>query len=127
MSATEREEALQIGRQVYADHGDAEALKRLGWKFSKARKGSVAMRLGLSNSAGIVVFPGAGPATISATGFGAPQVSGAITFELSSYYAPEFWRMDRYVRWHEQQLDVARRGTVELGPVQAFEQPQGNL
>lgn len=40
---------------------------------------------------------------------GGPQV------DMSQYYTPELWRIGRYVDWQDAQLELARRGQVEIG------------
>ncbi len=39
--------------------------------------------------------------------------------DLAHYYAPEFWRPQQYLSWQSAQLELARRGQVVVGEVEA--------
>lgn len=124
LDTDERERALQLGVSLYETHGDDVALVRMQGVLKRGLSGSVAARPGMGGGRGSVILPGKGGRVEVATGVpgAAPFVSGGVQMEFGAYYAREFWRLDRYVAWHHQHLDLARRGMVEVGPLRSGEE-----
>lgn len=116
----ERARALELGSTLYQSNGDQVALPRMGMKLKQGLYGSLAARKGLGVGRGSVILPANGSrVTIrSGTPGSGPLVSGGLQLEFGAYFGREFWRLDRYVAWQEAQLELARRGMVEVGPLQ---------
>lgn len=119
LDAAERVRALELGATLYANHGDEVALPRMQDKLRKGLAGSLAARPGMGGGRGSVILPGNGGSVGVTAGMpgAAPFVAGGVQMEFGAYYAREFWRLDQYVAWHDQHLDLARRGMVEVGPL----------
>lgn len=116
LNEQEREAALTIGAQLYADYGDDVALPRLETRIARERD-PTGSRTGFSGS-GQVVMPEKGGtfATLSIVGL-RPQLFGGVQVPLYAYYAPQLWRFDQYVKWQADELELARRGVVRVGAV----------
>lgn len=126
LDQTERGLVRLIGEPIYAEYGDESALPRLGIKFRRGLYGSVLRKGGSLAARGTVLVPNGGPITLRANGAGGTFVTGGIQMEFADYYDDAFWRVDSYVRWHEEQLDLARRGTVEVGQITEPERHSGH-
>jgi TPR repeat protein len=124
LDAAERMRALQLGKTLYATHGDEVALQRMQGKLKRGLFGSLAAKPGMGGGRGSVILPGNGSSVSVTAGVpgAAAFVAGGVQMEFGAYYAREFWRLDQYVSWHEQHLDLARRGMVEVGPLQPVDE-----
>lgn len=123
LSATERVRALELGASLYETYGDQVALARMQGKLKNGLSGSLAAKPGMGGGRGVVILPGMA-SSVRVTGGvagAAPIVTGGEQLEFGTYYAREFWRLDRYIAWHEGHLDLARRSMVEVGPLQPVE------
>ncbi len=127
LGAAERVRALELGVSLYDAYGDQVALARMQGKLKRGLYGSLAARPGMGGGRGMVILPGSGGSVGVAAGVpgAAPFVTGGVQMEFGAYYAREFWRLDQYVAWHAEHLDLARRGIVEVGPVKSVEDPTG--
>jgi hypothetical protein len=116
LDAQEREAALAIGADVYAEFGDDIALPRLQSRLIQERD-STGSRLGFAGN-GTVTLRGesAGLLSLSWTGL-MPQLLGGNQMSLTDYYSPQLWRFDNYMNWHADALEMARRGVVRIGAV----------
>jgi hypothetical protein len=116
LDAQEREAALAIGADVYAEFGDDIALPRLQSRLIRERD-STGSRLGFAGN-GTVTLRGesAGLLSLSWTGL-MPQLLGGNQMSLTEYYSPQLWRFDNYMNWHADALEMARRGVVRVGAV----------
>jgi hypothetical protein len=123
LDATERVRALEVGTTLYETYGDQVALARMQGKLNKGLSGSLAARPGMGGGRGTVILPGKASSVsiIGGVPGAAPMVSGGEQIEFGTYYAREFWRLDRYIAWHDGHLDLARRSMVEVGPVEPLE------
>lgn len=127
LDATERARALELGATLYETYGDQVALARMQGKLKEGLSGSLAARPGLGGGRGVVILPGAA-SSVRVTGGvagAAPIVTGGEQIEFGIYYAREFWRLDRYIAWHEGHLDLARRSMVEVGPLEPADDAAG--
>ncbi|MBK9654998.1 MAG: SEL1-like repeat protein [Rhodanobacteraceae bacterium] len=116
LNAEERDEALAIGAQLYADYGDDVALPRLDKRISSERE-PTGSRAGFSGS-GQVVMPEKGGSFLTLSIVGVrPALFGGVQVPLYAYYAPQLWRIDQYVKWQADELEIARRGVVRVGAV----------
>jgi hypothetical protein len=116
LDAAEREAALAIGADVYAEFGDDRTLPRLQSKLARER-GTTGSRLGFAGN-GYVTLPGSAATflTLSWTSL-MPQLLGGNQMPLSTYYSPQLWRFEKYLDWHADELELARRGVVRIGAV----------
>jgi hypothetical protein len=116
LDAQEREAALAIGADVYAEFGDDKALPRLQSRLWRER-GTTGSRLGFAGN-GYVTMPGSAATflTLSWTSL-MPQLMGGNQMPLYSYYSPQLWRFEKYLDWHADGLEMARRGVVRIGAV----------
>lgn len=112
----EREAALAVGHELYAEFGDDVALPRLQARLNRDRD-TTGSRLGYAQN-GTVTLRGesAGLLSLSWTGL-MPQLLGGNSMSLYDYYSPQLWRFEKYVDWHNDQLEIARRGVVRVGKV----------
>lgn len=116
LDAQEREAALAVGREIYAEFGDDVALPRLQSKLLRER-GTTGSRLGFAGN-GYVTMPGSAATflTLSWTSL-MPQLMGGNQMALYAYYSPQLWRFEKYMDWHADELEMARRGVVRIGAV----------
>lgn len=103
LSGDERRQALVLGEQLYREYGDAVAKPRLAKILNRARRGITGSRTG---------FRGPLEITIRMPGGGYYRLNG------EEYYADEFWKPDDYFEWKNEVWKAARRGTVEIGPLE---------
>lgn len=98
----ERERALAVGKQVYAQFGDDVAKPRLEKLINRGRKQTAGSRTGYRGALTIMV-PGAG---------------GWITMSGEEYYADEFWQPELYFKWQDKLWKDYQRGRVEVGALE---------
>ena len=123
----ERERALELGSTLYQSNGDQVALPRMGIKLKQGLYGSLAAKRGAGLGRGSVILPVNGSRVViraGAPGAG-PMASGGLQMEFGAYFGREFWRLDQYVTWHEKQLELTRRGMVEVGPLRPADDAAG--
>lgn len=124
MSTAEQEKAKGIGSELYAAYGDAAGVKRLSFKLKSGIAGSVVRRMGYT-SRGKVIVPGAHTRVqLYGGGYRPLQAVGGAVVDFDDFYNPDFWRVDQYVNWHAKQLELARRGFVEVGEPKAVDGPE---
>lgn len=104
LSADEREAAVKIGEQLYAEYGDKVAKPRTERKMRMARRQATGSRTG-----GFI-----GNLTITFNTLGGP-----VTVDGSQYYHPDYWEPERYWTWQEKGWKNPPRGVVEVGPLSA--------
>lgn len=116
LDVQERAAALAVGGEIYAEYGDEIALPRLQSKLLRER-GTTGSRLGFAGN-GSVTMPGSSATflTLSWTSL-MPQLMGGNQMPLTAYYSPQLWRFDKYMVWHADALEMARRGVVRIGAV----------
>lgn len=102
LSDAERERAVEIGKELYAEYGDVVAKPRVERKLRVARRQATGSRTGQPiGNLTIVVNTLAGPMTIDG----------------SSYYDPDYWEPERYWAWQEKGWKNPPRGMVDVGPL----------
>lgn len=109
LSPEERERALAVGQQVYAEYGDDVAKPRLERKINQGRRHTTGSRTGFKGAL-TVLLPGNGD---------------WITLDAEQYYSDKFWQPERYFEWQDQIWREPYRGKVEVGAVSEMtpEQP----
>ncbi len=110
LGPTERAEALEVGREIYAEYGDVVALKRLDGALVTAwRKGVLGSRTGFVGTGGTLLMPGN-------SGFAALQSN---PYELMKQYEDGLWRAQDYARLKDiEWLGMDRYGRVTVGDLQ---------
>jgi hypothetical protein len=102
LSEAEREKAMEIGKDLYAEYGDDVAKPRVERKMRFARRAGTGGRTGGAiGNLTIVVNTMAGPMTIDG----------------STYYDPDYWEPERYWAWQEKGWKNPPRGMVDVGPL----------
>jgi hypothetical protein len=104
MTGEERAAALELGKEIYAEYGDAVAKPRL----------EGAMRRGKNRSTGSRTGSGAGSLVIQIPGPG-----GMTTIDGSQYYAERFWSPEQYWAWQDTDWRALPRGRVDIGPLES--------
>ena len=98
----ERERALKVGKEIYAEFGDDVAKPRLEKRINQGRRQTTGSRTGFKGALTIMV-PGAG---------------GWITMDANEYYKEEFWQPELYFKWQDQLWKDYQRGRVEVGALE---------
>lgn len=105
LTASERTEALQRGRAIYAEYGDRVAKPRLDRTLERARREITGSRTGFTGRLEIV--PESGP--LAGTG---------LTLRGDQYYANEYWKPELYWQLQDRIWRAPPRGRVEVGAPQ---------
>lgn len=105
MTSEERDRALEVGKQVYAEYGDAVAKPRVERKLREGRSKITGSRAGFVGALTIQI-PGPG---------------GWMTVDGSTYYADHYWRANDYFEWQDRTWKNPPTGTVDVGPLQSMQ------
>jgi uncharacterized protein len=103
MTATEREQALVLGKDVYATYGDEVAKPRLASALRRAKSQTTGSRTGFVGSMTITINTPSGPQTIDG----------------SEYYQDKFWKPEEYAKWQDGPWKKPPTGRVDIGPLQS--------
>lgn len=101
LSEEERERALQIGKEVYAEFGDDVAKPRLERMLNKGRRVTTGSRTGFKGAL-TIMLPGNG---------------GWISLDAEQYYDKKFWQPELYFEWQDQIWREPYKGRVEVGEI----------
>lgn len=107
LDAKERERALEVGKEVYAEYGDDVAQPRLEKKLLAEKRRTTGSRLGHVGALRIEI----------------PTLAGTMTVDGTSYYHPDYWEPERYWAWQEKGWKEPPRGTVDVGPLSTGSAP----
>lgn len=126
LSPDERQRAIEQGRQVYAEYGNAQGLKRLDNALHREVARATGSRTGFGGNNVTVLLRGGAGSPLQRDD-GAPVVLGGTPVRGTDYYAPELWSAAPYARLKDQvwKLSVAEMGTVDVGPLQSLPAPAG--
>lgn len=97
----ERERALSVGKDIYAEYGDDVAKPRLERKIDQGRRQTTGSRTGFKGAL-TVLLPGNG---------------NWIRLDGEQFYNDKFWQPERYFEWQDQLWREPYRGRVEVGAV----------
>lgn len=106
LDPAERERALDLGRQIYADFGDEVAQPRLDVLLKRGRWAMTGSRVGFKGALEINV-PGPGGQWV--------RISG------EEYYDDKLWKTEQYFAWQDRTWGGAPVGTVTVGDIGADE------
>ena len=106
LDATQRLNAIERGQPLLAEYGDGVAKMRMA-KVLRKNRGVTGSRVGFVGNLQIIPFTG-------------PFAGTGLTIRADEYYAPKFWRADKYFEWQDEVWDApgARKGRVEVGGVE---------
>lgn len=102
LSEAERERAMEIGKDLYAEYGDVAAKPRVERKMRVARRAGTGGRTGGAIGNLQIVIN---------------TMSGPMTIDGSTYYDPDYWQPERYWAWQEKGWKNPPRGMVDVGPL----------
>lgn len=102
MSATEREQALIVGKAIYAEYGDTVAKPRLEHQMRIARTSSVGSRTGFVGNSRVII-PG--------------QFGDETVLDGSQFYQDKFWKPEAYWAWQAKDWKEFPKGRVEVAPL----------
>jgi len=109
MSADERKQAIDVGKTLYAEFGDAVAKPRKAQVLRRERGNVTGSRTGFAGNVSIEI----------------PSAGGSIRISGAEFYNPMYWDVDKYWAWQESVWKEARPGLVEVGPVSTPTPPSG--
>ncbi|MFO1494310.1 MAG: hypothetical protein U1F26_06575 [Lysobacterales bacterium] len=99
LSEREREQALKVGADIYAEFGDDVAKPRLEKVIDRGRRQATGSRTGFRGAL-TVLIPGNGD---------------WISIDAEQYYNDRYWQPDQYFQWQDQIWRDTERGRVEVG------------
>lgn len=108
LDAAQRERALALGEDLYAEYGDDVARPRLEAEMRRTLREGTGSRLGKP----------VGAVTISMQ-----TPAGPITVDGSQFYHPDYWEPERYRAWQDRDWIGPPKGVVEIGPLQSGSTP----
>jgi tetratricopeptide (TPR) repeat protein len=101
MTPDEQARAVEVGKDLYAEYGDAVAKPRLERKMRFARRASAGSRTGFVGNMQITVT----------------TLHGEVTIDGSHYYHPDYWEPALYWAWQEKGWKEPPKGRVDVGPL----------
>ncbi len=123
MSESERQGALEVGRQVYAEYNDKEGLHRLGLFLSRAPAHITGSHAGWKGGNGGSFF-----ASTSSYGPHAPGLQGLLNntggfyIDNEKLYGPDLWNPKQYAQLNDMQWNL-KSGHVEVGDLEIVRDP----
>ncbi len=111
LDAAQRQQAIEVGKAVYAEFSDAVAKPRFAAALERGRSHTTGSRTGFVGNLQIMV-PGPG--------------GEWITIPANRYYAPRFWQDKDYWAWQDQVWKAPLHGNVLIGPLQAVHKVDPN-
>ncbi|MBS7457102.1 tetratricopeptide repeat protein [Coralloluteibacterium stylophorae] len=110
LDEAERERALAVGEDIYADYGDAVAKPRLERVLARARRTVTGTRTGFVGTLQVqVVGPGGTP----------------IVIDGARFYDPQYWEPERYWAWQDDVWQAPPKGRVTVGELERIAGPDG--
>jgi hypothetical protein len=104
LDEAQRAQALERGKAVFAEFGDAVAKPRLETQLRRARNSSVGSRIGGVGRSVTITIAGPG---------------GSTTIDGSQYYRDKFWEPEQYWSWQDSDWRELPRGRVDIGPLES--------
>ncbi|KAF1710221.1 Sel1 repeat protein HcpA [Pseudoxanthomonas sacheonensis] len=111
ISETEQRDAIERGQPLLAEYGDDVAKPRMA-KILRKERAVTGSRVGFVGNLEIIPFTG-------------PNAGSGMTIRADEYYAPKYWRADKYFEWQDQVWDApaARKGRVNVGDIEQADKP----
>lgn len=107
LTELEREQAIQLGQDIYARYGDSAAQPRIATALRRERKNVTGSRTGFSNSLKILI----------------PTPGGGELIDSSKFYDDRYWDPAKYQQWHDSIWMKPRVATVNVGAASTVPQP----
>jgi hypothetical protein len=101
-----RQAAIERGQSLLVEYGDDVAKPRMA-KVLRKERSATGSRVGFVGNLEIIPFTG-------------PNGGNGMSIRADEYYAPKYWKADKYFEWQDQVWDApnARKGRVEVGDVE---------
>lgn len=106
LDATQQSEAIERGQPLLAEYGDDAAKPRMA-KILRKQRAVTGSRVGFVGNLQIIPFTG-------------PDAGKGMSIRGDEYYAPKYWRADKYFEWQDEMWEAppARKGKVEVGELE---------
>ncbi len=101
LSESDRQRAIEIGKEVYAEYGDDVAKPRLASKIRQGRLAATGSRTG--GSANVRSYQRIGDG------------DDYVVFDGSQFYSEQFWQPEAYFAWQDKVWKNINRGQVTVG------------
>lgn len=105
LNEAQRREAIERGQPLLAAYGDDVAKPRMA-KILRKQRVTTGSRVGFIGNLQIIPFTG-------------PNAGTGMTIRGDEYYAPKYWRAERYFEWQDEMWEAPpRKGKVEVGELE---------
>lgn len=106
LNETERRDAIVRGQPLLIEYGDDVAKVRMA-KVLRKQRSVTGSRVGFVGNLEIIPLTG-------------PNADNGMTIRADEYYAPKYWRADKYFEWQDEMWKAppARSGKVEVGELE---------
>lgn len=111
LTAAERERAVEVGQEIYAEYEDAVAQPRLEIHLRRGRRGMTGSRVGTVGNLIVELPPGPDGLPL--------QVLG------SQYYDRRYWEPKEYWAWQAEVWGAPLRGRVDVLPLRSVDSTDG--
>ena len=111
LTVQEQQASIERGQSLLAEYGDTVAKPRMA-KILRKQRSMTGSRVGFVGNLEIIPFTG-------------PNAGSGMSIRADEYYAPKYWRADKYFEWQDEIWDApaARKGRVEVGGVEQAGKP----
>lgn len=103
LSESERKQAIEIGKELYATYGDDAAKIRTEMAMKRAQRKVAGSRTGFVGNVRITI----------------PTPGGEQTIDGTTYFDKSYWEPEHYWAWQEKGWKDPPRGMVDVGPLTA--------
>jgi hypothetical protein len=103
LSDAEREEAVRLSRDLFAEYGDAAAKPRMERQLRAGLRNTAASRTGFTGNMQIRM----------------PGPYGDITLDGSQLFADKYWKAEDYWTWQAEDWKELPKGRVDVGPLKS--------
>jgi hypothetical protein len=103
LSEVEREEAVRLSRELFAEYGDAVAKPRMERQLRWGSRNTAGSRTGFVGNMQIRI----------------PGPYGDITVDGSQFFAEKFWKPEAYWTWQAEDWKELPKARVDVGPLKS--------
>lgn len=108
-----RRDALAHGQEMYAEYGDEVAKPRLARVMRREARKLTGSRTGFVGNLTIIPYSG-------------PLAGTGMTIRADELYARKYWEPEKYWRLQDEVWKGTPKGEVEVGELEAMEEPSSN-